>query len=378
MGSGHVMRCLTLAEALAAEGWQCRFITRLHRGHLVDWVRSRGFDVHCLPPPPSEAVAQTLGGAQAGDDLESACTHESWLGVAWQDDAEATLDHLRSACGETGPDLLVVDHYALDERWERVLANGVGAILCIDDLSDRRHHCALLLDQNLGRRSQDYDNLVPEGCLRMVGARYALLREEFRRWRGLSIERRQSCGYPGAARILVNLGGADPDNITGCVLSALAKADIDEETYVDIVLGPASPWRRRVEEQAAALPCRAAVSVGVNDMAQRMQQADVAIGAAGATTWERCCLGLPALVVAIAENQRLFLDRMATRGIACVAELASLERDILAFFDGIRRDPGLLYRMSERAAAEVDGLGADRVVAELTRTLPAADLPERA
>src|ERR1035437_405447 len=192
MGSGHVMRCLTLADALKAQGAQCQFISRAHPCNLIEVIRQRGYMVNILVAPVQQAqaaiknIAATVQGAQQKPPHEPA--HAAWLGSTWQADAQETTVVLATL----QPDWLVVDHYALDQRWEEVLAAHCLQLLVIDDLADRPHRCDLLLDQNLGRQPQDYANLVPAHCQVLTGPNYALLRPEFVALRHYSLQRRQA------------------------------------------------------------------------------------------------------------------------------------------------------------------------------------------
>mgnify|MGYP006080533165 CR=1 FL=1 len=172
IGTGHIMRCLTLAEALRKEGAYCKFVTRDHPGHLLDQIMARGFDAVLLKSP-------------IGQTNTAPPVHAAWSGVPWQQDAEET----RKAMGSNS-DWLVVDHYAFDSRWQHAITKPGTQIMVIDDLADRTHKADLLLDQNLGRKANDYDGLVPEHCKRLIGLRYALLRPEFMAGRAVSLSGR--------------------------------------------------------------------------------------------------------------------------------------------------------------------------------------------
>ena len=345
MGTGHVMRCLTLADALARRGWQCGFVCREQEGDMADWVRARGYDLWLLQA--AEARAHSI----SPDDGPP---HAAWLGVPWQQDAEET----HAVVAEVSPHWLVVDHYGLDVRWERPLVPEAGRLMVIDDLADRDHHCNLLLDQNPGRMPASYAGRVPGDCVCLTGTRYALLRDEFRQWR----DRRPPESRTGRIRrILVTLGGADPDNVTGQVLSALSHCELAPGTLVDVVMGHSSPHLPAVREQVRELPFQTTVTVRATNMAERMVLADLAIGAAGATTWERCCLGLPSLVVAIAANQRTFLKNIAEQGLSAVADLSDLNAAVRAFVGRMQAEPDQYSAMVDHASAAVDALGASRV-----------------
>lgn len=187
IGSGHVMRCLSLADALRDRGGECHFICRDHPGHLNDLIARRGYSVHSLA-------------AAEGGVAVSGLVHGAWLGVGQEQDAsEAAL-----ILNELKPDWLVIDHYALDIRWEQQLVRYCKKLMVIDDLADRVHACDLLLDQNLGRAREDYVALLPASGKALIGPEYALLRPEFAALRDYSLQRRRQ---PRLENILISMGG---------------------------------------------------------------------------------------------------------------------------------------------------------------------------
>lgn len=351
MGSGHVMRCLTLADALTRKGHSCLFICRNHAGNLSGLITDKGYEVHLLSgAEPTQTHVSS----------DPALPHSEWLGVSWEHDARQTLEVL----GGQGADWLVVDHYALEACWERELAPVVGQIMVIDDLADRNHDCVLLLDQNLGRDTVDYDDKVPSDCMRLIGPHFALLRPEFAEFREHSLHRRRQ---PELKRILISLGGVDRTNVTGLVLNALAETTLPADTELDIIMGGTAPHLSQVRHQAAQLPFQATVSVNVNNMAERMALADLAIGAAGSTSWERCCLGLPAIMVVLAENQVAAAQAIKELGAAMVSDSGDSVGEILDQLMEPGRLSGYLTRMVESGADMIDGAGCTRVVNELIR-----------
>jgi UDP-2,4-diacetamido-2,4,6-trideoxy-beta-L-altropyranose hydrolase len=285
IGTGHVMRCLTLADSLRKRGATCIFVCRAHTGHLLQLIEQRGHATVALP---------------AGEDTYQAPadpTHAAWLGAHWSADAEQT----RQALGNALVDWLVVDHYALDRRWEQTLRPHCRKLMVIDDLADRPHDADLLLDQNLGRASNDYDGLLAPHTQTLIGPRYALLRPEFAQWRAYSLERREQAQL---RNLLITMGGVDKDNATGQVLQALQSCELPEDLRITVVMGPHAPWLGQVQTLAARMQWPTQVLVGVSNMAQLMANSDLAIGAAGSTSWERCCLGLPAIQLVLALNQQ--------------------------------------------------------------------------
>lgn len=350
IGTGHVMRCLTLADELTRQGHECRFVCREHEGHLGDLITSKSYGLTLLP----SCSDNELDTKDSRSD-----NYARWLGVPWQEDARQTLD----AVTPWQPDWLVVDHYALDAEWERALANAVGSIMVIDDLANRPHECALLLDQNLGRVDSDYDGLLPEECHRLIGPAYALLRSEFANLRDQSLKRRQ---HPELKRILIFLGGVDRTNVTGQVLDALAESALPVSTELDIIMGAAAPYLEEIRLKATELPFKATVSVNVTDMAERMCLADLSIGAVGSTSWERCCLGLPAILMVLAENQKSAAEALNRSGAVIITESGVGVRTELEKLMSSDSNENRLTRMIQLGSDMVQGDGCARVVNELT------------
>lgn len=340
IGTGHVMRCLTLARALRSRGHECLFISRAHPGNLLAMIRAEGFAVYSLP---------------SGSGADSDLAHSEWLGASQREDAQACCALLAPWC----PDWLVVDHYALDHRWE-VSVRPVGcSVLVIDDLADREHSCNLLIDQNLGRTHLDYKNLVPRDCVALIGPHYALLRPEFAELRPSSLSRRRSSSLK---RVLIALGGIDLENHTGRILKALQYSSFKDELFFTVVLGATAPHIEIVHEIAKKCPWPVEILSGINDMAYHMTVADLAIGAGGATSWERCCLGLPTLLVVLAENQRLASKHLVESRAAMSIRA---ENDLCAQLDQALKMmsyPKTLMSYSRAASQITDGVGVMRLI----------------
>jgi UDP-2,4-diacetamido-2,4,6-trideoxy-beta-L-altropyranose hydrolase len=342
IGTGHVMRCLTLADSLKASGADCAFISREHPGNLLGMIRDRGFTAHALS-------------METGPAADSPPPHAGWLGADWATDAEKTS----SVLAGLPVDWLVVDHYALDARWEGCLRTNCRKLMVIDDLADRPHDCDVLLDQNLGREAGDYTGLVPAHCAILVGPRHALLRPEFAALRQYSLCRRVT---PRLERLLITLGGVDRDNATGRVLEALKSCPLPEDMRIVVVMGPQALWTDQVRELARNMPRETEVRVNVSDMARLMADSDLAIGAGGGTSWERACLGLPCLLVVLADNQREGAAALGkTGGVLPLGEVDTLsDRLCAAMLES--GDPGRLGAMSFAASQLADGLGISRIL----------------
>ncbi|WP_281480100.1 UDP-2,4-diacetamido-2,4,6-trideoxy-beta-L-altropyranose hydrolase [Thioclava sp. DLFJ5-1] len=356
IGTGHVMRCLTLAAALRDRGADCVFICRQHDGHLLDFIAKQGYEVFTLPR------ASEVGPANQFKQAATEPPHAYWLGTSWEADATASQRALEAfACGGH-IDWLVVDHYALDARWEKALRPSVRRLMVIDDLADRPHECDLLLDQSLGRQPEDYAGLVPLSTTLLLGPRYALLRPEFAELRAESLARR---AQPKLRRLLVTMGGIDKDNTTERVLNALDTSALPSDVRITVVMGPQAPWIAKIRSRAERMRHTSEVRVGVSDMARVMTESDLAIGAGGTTTWERCALGLPSVTLVLAKNQEAVAEMLHEVG----AGLACYETDSvgIALRDGLYRAnmTSALAEMSRAAANVTDGKGATRVLRQL-------------
>ncbi|MBC7952778.1 MAG: UDP-2,4-diacetamido-2,4,6-trideoxy-beta-L-altropyranose hydrolase [Rhodospirillaceae bacterium] len=301
LGVGHAMRCLTLADALAARGWRTAFAVNAEALTLVaDLTRHDQVQV----PPPEPA------------------------------------------------DFLVVDNYSLDAAFEAPAREWARHILVIDDLADRPHDCDLLLDQTLGRQAADYGALVPQSCTLLTGTGYALLRPRFAQLRDTALARRRDA----CRKVMISLGGTDPGGAGRMVLDGVAQSGL--ALQVIMVVGRGTPGIDGLRAAMGALGIDGEVREGVGDMAAVMAECDLAIGTGGTTSWERCCLGLPSLVLVTADNQT-YVARMleqwgAARVLANVGHVAQALRDLVG-------DHAARQRMAQSAAVACDGLGAQRV-----------------
>ena len=347
IGTGHVMRCLTLAEALQSMGVLCHFICREHLGNLIDQIRQRGFAVSALPNHP-EPIA----------NKEQQSNYEGWLGVEWMIDAVQT----KASIGDM-VDWLVVDHYAIDARWEQVLRKSCRHLMVIDDIANRAHLCDLLIDQNYEDQKR-YCGLVPNDCRLLLGASYALLRPEYAQYRAIKILRPRT---DSIKRALIFFGGADSLDLTGTALKALFIDGLDN-IELDVVVGANYLYHEQLR-QLAVLRGRTNIHKPRTHLADLMSAADIAIGAGGVTNWERMCLGLPTLVVTIAENQTpisKILDRLGVIKLLGRSEDVSSENISTALLSEIKSRK--VSHQVTKAMSLCDGLGVARVINMMTST----------
>lgn len=293
MGTGHVMRCLTLAYDLQKNGVSVIFISRSMDCAIAQMIKGKKIELRMLP------CTEPL-------DIESVTEYSGWLGVSQQIDAEQTVLSLKDY---NNTDFLVVDHYAIDYRWEQVVANRVQKLVVIDDLANRIHHCDLLIDQNYYRDPQQrYLGLLPSNCVQFIGPQYVLLRSEFRK-----VRRKMKIRDGSVSRILVFFGGTDPTGETEKTLKALAQIVV-KEIQVEVVVGASNPNKERIK-----IICNSNFNFHfhcqISNMAELMNEADLAIGAGGSTTWERCYLGLPSLTVVVARNQLQLTEEISSLGV---------------------------------------------------------------
>lgn len=343
IGTGHFMRCLTLADELKKQGGQIRFVSRNLPLHLRNLLKAKEMEFVAL----SNEISH-----ESTDEL----AHSAWLGTSQLHDAKETL----LAISDHSWDWMVVDHYALDVRWESAVRKHAKQIMAIDDIADRQHDCDILLDQNYYADMETrYIGKVPTYCRLLLGPSYALLRDEFRKLR------EQIKPRTGASRrILLFFGGVDGDNYTGLAIKALAGVT-NQSVHVDVVIGAQHPYREQIQQMCAMQGY--ACHIQTTRMAQLMAEADLAIGAGGSASWERCCLGLPALLVALAENQVDIAKALNSIG-ACVYIGTKDEADLLTLQQAITKLLETQDRrgeISQRAFSLVDGVGVFRVCQEL-------------
>jgi UDP-2,4-diacetamido-2,4,6-trideoxy-beta-L-altropyranose hydrolase len=330
IGSGHIRRCLALATALATKGASCTFIARALPGNTNELVRRAG---HTL------IELQGIAANQEADAAESL----------------AAIAPLSPAA------LLVVDHYDLDQTWESRLRSAARRCAVIDDLANRAHDCDALIDVTGGEaRAERYALLVPADALLLLGPRYALLRPEFRSARGAAGLRTH------VHRVLISFGAIDAGNHSAAAWRAVRRACAGD-VGIDIVLGGNAPHRATL---ATAIQSHRNTRLHVDapDMARLMTDADLAIGAGGTTSWERACLGLPAIVTMIADNQRDNIGVLELAGVArSVLPGSGYEERLVEAITKLQSAPDQLAGMSAAASRLVDGRGAQRLANVLAR-----------
>lgn len=364
MGHGHVMRCLTLAQALERAKNPIKiaisFITKTHQGNINHLISTAGYQLILLA---------------TGDSLIKQEDSNTWLGCTPEQDARQTIAAIRTLASI---DLLIVDHYAIAKSWHQLVKPFYQQLMVIDDLASRSLDCDILLDQTLNRHAEQYQPLVPEHCQLLLGQNYMLLRDEFAALRAQAKDRRKQMieqqsnlqdKQLSQANILITMGGGDPDNLSALALLAVEKLRADlPNISATIVLSSQSKHLEHLLLQQQNLPwCQ--LIIDSKNMAQLMLNADIAIGASGVTAWERCCLGLPSLTTVNAENQQLIAANLANAGASInlgwhqkitIESIAKQLRDLL-------NSPQQYMSMVSDCFAACDGLGTTNIAEKLLK-----------
>lgn len=337
IGMGHAMRCLALAETYSATaGGRSVFLMARPLPAFTERAGGAGAEVRALAAPPGSA----------GDVNETLAT-----------------------AADLGTDWLVLDGYQFDGAFQAALVDAGHRVLALDDHGHAgRYHAELILNQNAGADPALYREREPATRL-LLGPKYALLREEFGRWSG------QHRAAPARARrVVVTLGGSDPDNVSARVIKGLAAVPGPFEILM--LVGPANSHGAALEREAAASPHRVHVVSDVRDMAERLAWADLAVTAAGSTVLELACVGTPQVLIVLADNQAPGAAAMVRDGLAVsLGRQESVAPDAIAAAVGaVAGDAARRTEFSRRSRELVDGRGATRVLAamELTAETEAA------
>ena len=320
VGGGHVMRSLTLAQALAAEGATCVF----------------------LATPAAQAVLEAFGGEIARIDIDPPS-----LAVL----VEVAADHAQAF------DAVVLDHYGLSAPEHRAIAGG-RPTLVIDDLANRPLAADLVLDSGPARRATDYDGLIPPHAELLLGPNHAPVRPAFGALRKAALARRATA--PKVGRILVSLGLTDVGAITGRVVDLMLP--LTGQSILDVVLGSGAPSLPALRALATREP-HLVLHVDSQEMPRLTLDADLAVGAGGSTSWERCVLALPTLLLMLADNQREASQALAGADAVLALDVAApdFETAFAADLARLLEEPLLRDRLSTASAAVCDGRGAARV-----------------
>ncbi|WP_129691776.1 UDP-2,4-diacetamido-2,4,6-trideoxy-beta-L-altropyranose hydrolase [Gottfriedia acidiceleris] len=331
IGTGHVMRCLTLAHLFTNLDINISFICRDLPGNLNKLIVDLGYKVHILP-----------GSTKVTEPKIVESPYEGWLKVDWKTDVIQTVDIISKV---TTNSCLLIDHYAIDSNWEKLFYSYTGKqIIVIDDLANRSHFCNILLDQNISNNKERYDALVPINCVKFIGTEYVILRTEF------YVEKIKLKERDGKIRrILVFFGGSDPTNETLKTIQVLTKPAYSD-IHIDIVVGDTNLNKELIRSLCNKVPnfyfhCQ------INYIAELMRLADISIGAGGTTTWERCYLGVPTLTIVTAENQIDITNIANDIGVICNLGKSSkvTKERIEQGLNLLIQNPSKVAKMSQKA-----------------------------
>ncbi|HBC7344802.1 TPA: UDP-2,4-diacetamido-2,4,6-trideoxy-beta-L-altropyranose hydrolase [Citrobacter koseri] len=353
-GIGHIKRCLSLAQKFMREGFQVLFISRSLTPVLEAEIKTSGADYIRIPTT---------------SERENRYFHSAWLNGTESDDASLSREILVKYGCESNNELslIVVDHYALGKPWETEL-NSLAPLLVIDDLCDRSHHCNWLIDQTIGRQKGDYLALVNSDCQLLLGPQFSLLRDEFSQWRPKSLTRRKDIQHVN--NILVTLGGVDKNNKSLMTLSALEKSHYSGK--ITLIVGSGNPNLYSLEDAISKSLNKIRLVINSDKMSEEMTDADLCIGAAGTTSWERCALGLPTINLVIAKNQETIAKNLSQAGAAINFGLLENEDDILRLknlIDHLISDVAILKKLSEASSQVCDGTGLHRIYSTVNEKL---------
>ena len=276
IGSGHLMRCLNLAELLKEAGHQIQFACRALQGNLINLAEEKQFLTHVLPFIEDHSFQPK--------DL-----YQKWLQVSLESEIAAFIDVQEIV----KPDWVIVDHYSLGFKWEKAVASKGTKILAIDDLF-RKHYCDAFIDHNYHDCHTDKIK-VPSTSVNFLGPEYALLNQRF-------LKMCPSKTYPKTLKkVLVFFGGTDPEGITSQFLENISKIDSPSLTY-EVVIGKNNPRLKEIQS-VCSVNTNLNLHIQIDNMNELLNQCQLYIGSGGTITWERCYLGIPGICLAIAENQ---------------------------------------------------------------------------
>jgi len=326
IGYGHFMRCMALADTLQ-KNFEINFITRSLEGSLISDIQKKGFGIFRFYSN-SEKINE-------------------------KNDAQKTISLIKKHSGPKN--ILIVDNYQLSKKWETDVKPFVHKLIVIDDLSNRSHNCDLLIDQNLHTKVNGlYKGLIPSNCIKLIGPKFSMIRKEFRMMRK-SVKPRT---FP-IKKILVSFGGSDIENQTLVALNSIKK--MNGKINVDVVVGKANKCKKTLK-----IFCNKnkhfTYYEQIDNIADLMLSSDLSIGSSGSTTWERCCLGLPAIVSISSNDQRDIANSLSRK--KCIINLGDVkklkESSYINVITNLKKND--LRNMSKNSMSLVDGNGTQRIL----------------
>ena len=328
IGAGHTIRCLVIAEEMKDRGIETYFICKSNLLPLKKQITSSGHEIFEISSPKLS-------------------------NLDWKKDAEETLKVIKSI----SPEMLIVDHYSLEKRWQKSVKEKLGKLIVIDDLPGRKLFCDILIDQNLGRKSEHYLPYIEGNPKLLMGTEFALVREEFSINRKMTLQKRKR--FDGINNILISLGGVGTIDSYSRILETLSNVKWKNLPEIDITLGFTKQEKLVLENF-----CKKNKLLKVNfhsnsmDIYKKMIKADLCIGYAGSSSWERCVLGLPSFVKAVSDNQLFIAKNLEARGAVKIWEK---EKEIKKLFETLVSKKQW-FKLMESSKKICDGKGSRRVV----------------
>lgn len=353
IGTGHIIRCLNIATKFKSVGAECFFVTKTHYGNIIDRIAEAQFAVKTI-------IANDKNDVYIEDELK-------WLGGSQENDAKIFCNLISD--DDIDPDMIIVDHYSLDNIWERNVKSKFPTckLVVIDDLCNRMHYCDFIVDQTFGREPQEYRIFNSNDAKLLIGPEYALLHTDFRKLRQESCIRKS--GKKKSKKLLLTMGGVDRSNVTGKIISFLNNFKCDFIDEIDVVIGPRYPFENELQKQILDSKYTIRIHQNISNMPELMMDADIAVGALGGTTWERCVMGLPAVNISIANNQKTIAEKMSAAGMIVIDEKSLHSQLLLASLLNLNENYDVQKQLTNTIC---DGHGLTRVIQKLV-SIPARD-----
>jgi UDP-2,4-diacetamido-2,4,6-trideoxy-beta-L-altropyranose hydrolase len=324
------MRCLSLAEGLKKKDWQCFFVTKDYDARLTDKIKEKGFEVRLIPNESS-----------LKEDLELTRKYTSQL--------------------EAG--IILTDSYGIDREYLKTLKEDQFFVLSIDDSAQTHFYSDILLNQNIHAIAREYRERIEPYTKLLLGPKYALLREDF------VSNRKAALISEKVEKVLVTMGGGDPYNQSLKVLRAL---DSMEEAFsITVLLGSSFLFQEEIENFTSSASRKITIVQNTNQVARLMEESDLAISAAGCTVWELCCLGVPTILLILADNQEPIAKSLQKKGIMNnlgwfnQVDESHIQQEVF----NLLADQKLRQEMADKGHLLVDGLGVERIVKEIEEGL---------
>jgi len=337
IGDGHFLRCLTLANSLKKKFDQIIFISNQLPKHFIEKIKRSNFKIYKI-----NGYTQ-IQEKKLGEKIKEHLINNDLV------ETKKIIEKYKNSTN-----WLIIDHYGIDYVWEKNVRTNIEKIIVIDDLANRKHRCDILIDQNFYENMEKrYTKLIPNYCKQFLGPKFTLLRPEFFNARK-NLKRKKQF-----KRILISFGGSDPSNETKKAL--LAINDLDEKYRIDVIVGTNNPNKKQIMKLCSKISsCN--FYQQVENISKYMKKADLAIGAGGTSTWERCCLGLPTIVTSLSKDQKKINEELSK--IGCMIYLGDADKTTKIDYVKILKeiDSKRLSEISEKCLLLVDGKGVKRTV----------------